>query len=86
MPIGEDSMKVIKKDVTTEKSNAENERTAFRLCGQTPIKMLVNKDLVPQVAFQAEILPHADQEHQLHHQKHLQLHQHNHASRLLQPL
>ena len=36
------TMKVIKKDVTTEKSNAENERTAFRLCGQTPIKMLVN--------------------------------------------
>jgi hypothetical protein len=53
-------MKVIKKNVTIGKLNAENARTVFRLCGEIPTEMLVNKDLVPPVAFLEEILPHVN--------------------------
>ena len=52
-------MKNIKKDVTICGLNVVKGRTVFRLCGETPTKMLVSKDLVPPVASEAEILPHA---------------------------
>ena len=51
-------MKVIKKNVTIGKLNAENARTVFRLCGEIPTEMLVNRDPVPPVAFLAAIVVH----------------------------
>ena len=84
-------MRNMKKDVTTWGLNVVKNMTVFRLCGETPSKMLVNKDLGPLVAFQAEILPHAFHsrhrhqcEHQWHLQKHHQHYQQSHVTRLLQ--
>ena len=88
---GEDWMKNIKKNVKTQELNVVKGMTVFRLCGETHLKMLVNRDLVRPVVSEAEILQRGFHsrlrrlwEHQLHHRK---LHQHlrqRHVTRLHQ--
>lgn len=49
-------MKNIKKNVKTQELNVVKGMTVFRLCGETHLKMLVNRDLVRPVVSEAEIL------------------------------
>ena len=84
-------MKNTRKTVTIPEQNVAKERIVFRLCGETPLKMLVNRDLARSAEPKVEILPHALHsrlrhlcDHQSHHQKHHQHHRQRYATKLHQ--